>query len=276
MFDLSHYVYDSTNGISQDAHIKKGAILYKATSSAHCHKNAILTGRGPEQSRQKGRFNVAQQRTTYCSNNVIACFAEILFHMWHKAIEGIQNNLPASDINRNLVQDRILVIFSVDEIPELVYFDADEVRNDYGQRLGGTMAVCPDIIYTGHTEFANQIRAKFKRGIIYPSARHSRDICIALFEDESPKLNNDVYEIVDIKLRLIREEQIPGDTILPLSIFSDKIHPTLGYYKFADKLHLESLNSRGVINPANIPPEGLIDFVRRRYVKYPNDAVLFK
>src|SRR5436309_2430893 len=119
-YDEALYEYDRQN-YDPNARLLENAYLYRLTSLSHCGIAEILSGKGPLNSRQPGRFHAPQQQTTYCANNVLVCVAEVLFHMYRSVLDGIKSRQPLAHIRRSLVSERCLVIVRVAEIPDLVY-----------------------------------------------------------------------------------------------------------------------------------------------------------
>ena len=97
MFKDDDYVFDRTRQ-NHEAALKPGACLYRLTSVHFCQQGDILTGNGPLDSVEPGRFNEAGQRTTYVSNNVLVCIAEILFHRYRRMLNNIKEFQPSAAI----------------------------------------------------------------------------------------------------------------------------------------------------------------------------------
>lgn len=274
-YDPTLYDLDPSFGASKAA-LKDGAILYRLTAPTWCDRGNILTGLGPEKKVEVGRFNRPQQRTSYCSNNVLVCISEVLYHMYRRALKVIIERQPYSVIRNSMVQQRMLVALNVNPIKDLVLLESQDVCDMYGTHLSGTMLVFPDQQYEPLVEFADSLRTKAMRGVVYPSARHSMDFCLALFHDESTRIKGDVYEILGVKLQLVTESQDPAIPPTPpdaSTVRQHKLHATMGYYRFEDSVALDGLRSSGILHPSTIPSSGMVDFVRRRYVKYADDAV---
>ncbi len=118
------------------------------------------------------------------------------------------------------------------------------------------------------------MRLRGKKGVIYPSARHSVDLALALFLDNTDKIKDDFYIAAPIRLQLIAEDQ--DLTVAPATCrpVVHKIHATIGHYEFTDAALFSSLKSSNLLHPDDIPEQGYIDFVRRQYNHYPHDAYL--
>jgi RES domain len=269
MFDHTKYDFDHATRTRNEAAFRDGAILYRLTSPVHCERVHVLSGLGAN--RTKGRYHMFQS-TSYCANNVLVCIAEVLFHMYRAVIDGIKKEHPHGHLIQRTESARVLVIFAVADRPDLVWADSEGCRTDYAPRVGGTSVVYPDATYEPMQKFAETLRERNKPGVIYPSARHSRDFAVALFEDQNTLLKADPFERLNLRLRLVSEEQDFTGPLLPVSPLRDKLHPTMGYYEFADPHELERVRARNLLNPATVPARGYVDFVRRRYRRYPDDA----
>lgn len=273
MFNNNHYDYDKAGIGNHAASLKEGAVLFRLTSLLHWDRAEILTGRGPEMSREDGRFNGPQQRTSYCANNVLVCIAEVLFHMYRRVLSAIHDHVPLNMFPA--VEDqRALVAFRVGSIENLVWVDSEGVRVEYDPRICGTAVVYPDSDYGPFRKFSDDLRRGNKGGVLYPSARHSQDLCVALFDDQSANLLAEPFEMARLTLRLVAEDQDPLAPPRGCNPFKQKLHSTMGYYSFADGEEFRRLKESGLLNPAGLESEGMVDFVRRRYAKYPVDAVL--
>jgi hypothetical protein len=273
VYDRSLYHYDE-GGETHAAALRKGAVLYRLTSLSHCNRTDVLTGLGPEKARDVGRFHGPQQRTSYCANNVLVAIAEVLFHMYRKTLGRLSTMQPYPDIRAAANDVRSLVAFRVDDISDMVFFDSDEVQVMFDPRLRGALIVYPDESYTPFRGFAERLRADRKRGVLYPSARHSQDLCIALFDDETNKIATSPFENLVVDLQLLSESQSISEPLRRCNPMKEKIHPTMGAYRFRDQSAFENAKASGILHPSNIPSEGYVDFVRRSYRSYPADAVI--
>lgn len=271
MYNPTLYQVDTENRQEDYASILDGAMLFRITSLSHWDKHDIISGEGCLNKTSKGRYHQAQ-RVSYCANNVIICISELLYHMYRKVLDGIKDNHPTRHLSTWFKQQFRLAIFSVEEISDLVYVDSIGAKN-YDPRILSSTVVFPDAIYEPLQVISARLRLDGKNGVVYPSARHSRDLAFALFNNETSKIKDTFYEAPFIKLQLILEEQdcstFPPESFKP---HTDKLHATMGYYEFEDKTHLDKLKTDQLIYPNDIPPSGYIDFVRRHYVVYPQDA----
>jgi RES domain-containing protein len=272
MYDQNLYEYDSTR-VSYVANLRKGACLYRVTSLSHNSVGDVLAGRGPTMSRYPGRFHRIRQATTYCANNILVCISEVLFHMYRDALDCIQARKPRPEIRSKFLQKKCLIVTKLNtDLRELVYVDSKDIV-EFDHRICGTTCVFPDASYQMFHDLSDRLRTVSKKGIIYPSARHSKDVCIALFDDETDAVDTACFEKLYLDLSLLSEEQEPGEELRRIDPFEDKLHPTMGYYKFLDSGQLQKIIDAGLCNPAPLMDKGIVDFVRRRYKQYPNEAV---
>lgn len=272
MYDQAHYKFDRGQ-IDHDALLAEGAILYRLTSPTHARPEDVLSGSGTMYTRSDGRWNRRQQQATYVANNILVCFSEVLYHMYRTVLERIKERQSPKLIDTAVRTQKILAIARVGEITDLVYIDSEYFRTEYEPRVSGTTVVYPDPYYAVFWELNERLRSEFKKGVLYPSARHSRDICVALFDNETSRIDRASYEILGVTLRLIVEDQgfeAPLKTVRPTV---DKIHPTMGYYAFDDEAELARLDGAGMLHPAGLSKKGFVDFVRRHYRGYPDQAI---
>jgi len=202
------------------------------------------------------------------------CISEILFTNYFLILKRIEEEQPHSDVVVPMNDERCLAIFAVKPIDQLIYLDSLGVRVNYGGQLSGTMLINPDPVYEPFRSLSDKLREERRRGVMYPSARHSEDLCLALFEDETSKIKKDVYDRLVVILRLVSESQDPKLLPTDCDPFEEKLHSTMGYYSFPDTREFNKLQKAGLIHPKGMPSMGMVDFVRRRYIAYPQDAVL--
>jgi len=272
MYDATKYRFD-TNKMSHEAVIEDGAILYRLASIHFCDQSNILNGKAPLIAKTTGRFNAIHQPITYCANNILICIAEVLYHMYRQVLDSIQEGKSSGLIFNNMRWKKTLAIFKINRVDSLVYMDSEGIRLDYDSRLAGTTIVHPDPYYEPFRNFHEAARVD-KEGLLYPSARHSKDICIALFGDKTDILQSDLFELLPVELKLVPEWQDPAQEPCDCDPFKEKLHATMGYYKFEDTNRFQSFRDNGVLYPNDIRPNGMVDFVRRCYLDYPRDAVL--
>jgi len=272
-FQEDDYCFDRGNEF-HEAEIKERAILYRLTSLSHNTPDTILNGRGPVASRQKGRFHKPDQLTTYCSNNVVVSLAEVLFHMYRDLLNQLGKASGYALIRSQMSKLRSLVVFRVRGIKELVHLDCEGVEKDYRTRISGTLSVWPDATYELFDMLNDAFRHQGKKGVFYPSARHAFDKCLVLFSDHSDRVIVDEFHCLQVRLQLIPEDQDLMARPVDFSPFRKKVHPTMGFYEIVERKPFEALSTEGWINPKGLPALGFVDFVRRRYFSYPNDAVV--
>jgi hypothetical protein len=267
-----HYHIDPDRQES-DAWLEDGALLYRIASLSHWQSRYIITGDGPMKTRSAGRYHSADQRTSYCANNMIVCFSEMLYHMYRKFLEQLEKSQPREHAETWTTQDSKLVIFAVKRIDDLVYMDSIGAKS-YDAGITSSTVVFPDPVYGPLHNISDRVRQEKKSGVVYPSARHSEDFAFAFFKNETRKLMDVPYQALSINLQLIAEDQ-DTNSFPPhrFKVHTDKLHATMGYYQFKDPDHLDTLKNDGLIFPTTVPDSGYIDFVRRRYTEYPKRAV---
>lgn len=266
-------VFDGVQKVSYTGSIKGGAILFRFASLSHWDKNFLLSGEGAANGSNDGRFHRRYQRASYCANNAVICLAERLFHLQNELMVTIAKGGPFQSVLAACEYRGRLVIFSVKEIPDLVYVDSEGVRVDYDGRLSGTTLVCPVKTYSVLNDVSEKIRGDRKRGLIYPSARHSRDVAIVLFGDETKSVLPSPYIALDVTLRLVSEEQDCLAKVPSLNPYKEKVHGGVGFFEFSSGKDLGDACAAGLLYP-QLPQWGYIDLLRRRYIKYPDDAMV--
>ena len=171
-----------------------------------------------------------------------------------------------------MLAKKCLLALRLNEIADLVYTGAAGV-SDYESRLCGAAVVFPDTQYEFMQTFHNKLRANRKRGVLYPSARHSIGLCVALFRDETKSIDV-CSDPISVRLQLLPEHQDLHSPPGEIDPFETKIHPTMGYYKVLSVGEFERAQRKGTL-PQDLPAEGKIDFVRRNYRgDYPAQAVI--
>jgi hypothetical protein len=272
-YDPTLYEID-TDRQDSNAAIKDGAVLYRIASLSHWDWKDIISGNGTMRKKSEGRFHRVDQRASYCANNIIVCLSEMLYHMYRKFLAQLEGSQPEDHSKIWTAQMYRLAIFPVKRIDELVYVDSIGAKR-YDSRITSSTVVFPDPIYGPLHNFSDRVRQKEKSGVVYPSARHSKDFAFAFFKNESRKVKKEVfYQAPFITLQLIAEDQ--DTSSFPPARFkahTDKLHATMGYYQFNDPGHLDKLKSDRLIYPEDIPISGYVDFVRRLYTVYPRYAI---
>lgn len=268
MFSLQDYVYEGIEGT-----IASNAILYRCTSAAWCSHELLANGQGPVHGNTSGRFHFAQQPTTYCANNVLTSVSEVVYHMYRKALEAVRFGHSVQHIEATAERHFCLVIFRVAGIGELTRLDCEDFQREHGPKLSGTMVVHPDDKYVEFQTVGTKLREDKRRGVVYPSARHSRGDCYALFRDETKNVLFDSVKPIPLTLRLVSEDQdrnvVPGRC----SPHKHKLDPVQAFYQFDDLDKFQNANDGGLLNPAKLPRCGYFDFTRRMYSSYPEKAI---
>jgi RES domain-containing protein len=273
MYNAELYDVDYLHRSRGTARILENAVLYRLTTTTRCDKPNILNGGAGLHS--LGRYH-QYQPTTYCGSNILLCIAEVLFHQYRSFIDGIGSQAYEHQLSKRATE-RMLVIFRVKHIDDLVYADSEGCRYDYDEpRFGGSTVVYPDPTYAPIQSFSMKLRQKQRTGVVFPSARHSRDFAFAFFGDVTDKLDATTYEMLPLRLKLIGEDQdlavSPGD----VSPIKDKLHATMGYYEFVTPNDVERARASKLLNPEALPVRGYVDFVRRAYRQYPADACIWR
>jgi RES domain len=260
MYDPNLYGLQSVSDIVV---IESGAYLYRITSENRNAFEFMLNGGGPLSCDNSGRFHFAHQRTTYCANNALITIAEVLYHMYRTALHRVMANDPIVSIEAAARRDACFTLARVRRIDSLLNLESEQFLRDNGPRFGGTMAVHPDKEYREFQTLAARLREQGMRGLAYPSARHWQDVCFVLFRDETGVIEPSSFRWLQVRLQLVRERQ--DQTKEPEYCRPDlhKLHPTLGFYRFKDPQELEALRRDGVLNPADLPEAGYLEFVRR-------------
>lgn len=271
MYNPSLYQVDTENRQEDYAVVLDGAVLFRIASLSHSDKNNIISGEGGTMKSSVGRYHQGQ-RVSYCANNVIICISELLYHMYRKVLDGIKDGQPTRHLSSWFKQEYNLAVFSVEEISDLVYVDSIGAKS-YDPRILSSTVIFPDATYDPLHDISAKLRLEGKNGVVYPSARHSKDLAFAFFNNETSKIKGAFYETLLIKLQLILEDQdcsaFPPNTFKP---HTDKLHATMGYYEFENPDHFNKLKDSKLIYPNDTPPRGYIDFVRRHYLNYPREA----
>lgn len=272
-YDPTLYTIDQARHHDPDASLEDGALLYRITSRTYSGISEILTGNGAANGVTEGRFHRIGQRATYCANNVMVCLAEILFRQYRVMLDGIEKDTDPILLKPQANGKHVLVILAVAKIDNIVFADSFGARA-YNKNITGPSITTPDLVYEQLHKFSDEVRRYKKKGVAFPSARHSEGFAFALFNNESGSIKPMPYETLEVQLQLVSENQ--DFSIKPAAkfdLYAEKIHPTIGYYEFTDDMAFNDLKSRGLLHPDQLPERGYFDFVRRRYGRsYPNDA----
>jgi len=258
----------------EDASIPEDAIVYRIAPIDFSNQEHMLS---TKMINFEGRWHRPQQNSTYTSNNVIVCMAEVLFHNYRRMLDGVRDRRKPSWLRSCYRKEKVLQIARVRQIGNLAHLESEDFRRQYD--LWGMAAVHPDPCYSLYHNINDDLRRPIdeehregkRSGVVYPSARHSRDFCAALFRDESGKIKD--FWCLSLVLSLVHEDQLPGTPLISASPERDKIHQTMGYYSFDALEEFNQLDRQGLIHPAGLPPQGFIEFVRRGYADYPTHAV---
>lgn len=272
MYNDKLYDIDATR-LRGEAAILNGAYLYRLASITHCKMEDVLSGRGTLKSRDRGRFHMRQQQISYCANNVLVTFAEVLFHMYDVVLRRLGQLQPTRQVREAVRVKRCLAIFRVRGVSDLILLDSETVQIEFDPRIRGATVVYPAATYEVFLQFNDKVREVGKKGIVYPSARHSRDHCFALFDDETEQVDATSFTTMSVELSLIREDQNFNDPVQPCNPYEHKLHATMGHYRVLDNTVFAQAKADRIINPPDLPSSGYIDFVRRLYRTYPAQAV---
>lgn len=261
------------NGLNQDARIERNTVLFRLASPSFSSPTFLLNGRGADAG--EGRYHVIQQTTSYVSDNVLLCMAEVLHHMARRSMRILENNGPLYQWHRNAHIVRQLVIFSVYDVPNLVFIDTDECRRQTAisanQIISSSLLTNPDHLYWPLQKASTTYRGQNRQGIVYPSARHSRGFSVALFGDHTKSIQNLIASF-QVNLSLVDEETLQPVFFNPTyNPDSRKVGYTKGFYSISRNTLLANSTH---LQPSLPKENGIIDFVRHPYSSYPDEAVL--
>jgi hypothetical protein len=254
--------------------LEDGAYLFKIADPSFVAYDQILDGTSVYHTLSTGRYHRVHQPAAYCANNIITTLSEGLFHVYRRAIDSIKNRQNLNSIRKNIRVQKALAVIKVARVSDIVYIDARDfptMMNDI--RLCGTMLVIPDLEYDFFHELGDKLRQNRKIGVAYPSARHSQGVCYVFFGDLTPKIRIPDYHTYSIELSLVSEAQdlsVPPTNTDPIN---SRIHPFMGHYSFSDQAQYLGLMQSGCVFPRSFPRSGYIDFSRKPYSNYPQDAV---
>jgi len=113
---------------SHEASILPGAYLYKLGGLQHTGRPYLLSGGAPLDNPGFGRFHGPQQRTSYCSNNVLLAIAEVLYHIYRSTLAEIEAGTHSEPVKERTIRLRRLYAFQVKGITDLVNIDSEDVR----------------------------------------------------------------------------------------------------------------------------------------------------
>lgn len=273
MFDSNKYVFDEPGGFT--VRLDDGALLYRITDMTYSASDVVMSGRGPIKTRGEGRWHVVQQPATYCSDNILVCVSEVLFHMYRGLLDNLSKNKHPREVLDKCTLRRVLAIVQTKEISGLINIESKYLnkRHASATRIQGAVAVHPDVTYEPFRVLNEELRRDAQvRGVVYPSARHSSGMCFVFFEDESKNVKADTVTL-ELQLCLIPESYSCGPACPIIDPYENRVCGYAGYYQ-CDKNALEDLRRKGMLNPANMPHAGVVSFLRRLYSRYPEDAVV--
>jgi hypothetical protein len=238
-------------------------------SPSFSSRSFLLNGRGADSG--AGHYHVIQQTTSYVSDHVLLCMAEVLHHMARRAMKVLETNGPLSQWISHAHIVRQLVIFDVHGIPDLICIDTDECRRQTAinaQRLiPASLITNPDHVYEPLQKASESYRAQNKKGVVYPSARHSRGFAVALFGDHTNSIQR-VIATMQVTLSLVDEET-------QQAVFQPSFNPDSRRISYTQGFYMVSRNAlianNHLLQPYLPRETGIIDFVRRPYSSYPDD-----
>jgi hypothetical protein len=252
------------DAIRADAEIEQSTRLYRITSPSFVSKNFLLNGKGCILC--DGRYHCIRDLTSYASDNVFLCIAEKLFHMSNMSLEKLKNNSP-NEFFKVASKRCSLVVFKCNNVTDLVNINSDNACKQYN--TNPSAITHPDTFYSQLQNISRRIRNNSKKGIISPSARHSKGLTVVFFGDHTASIE-DIEFIFDIELSLVSEDM---KTLASggggFNFRRDRINQNIGFFKF----HQNQLSRNfALLNPRFSRPSGLIDFCRLRY-RYINNLV---
>ena len=80
----------------------------------------------------------------------------------------------------------------------MVFVDTEAASLEFDKRMCGTSVVFPNPTYEVFHSVNRALRQTGNRGVFYPSARHSRDFCVALFRNEAGCVEPSFFESINI------------------------------------------------------------------------------
>ena len=217
--------------IDQNGYIQKDTILFRLASPLYSSLPDFLNGKGALAG--DGRYHRIHQLTSYVSDSAILCIAEVLYHMSRKAMAYLANKGSPSGWRSHARILRHLVVFDVHQISDLIYVDTKDCRQEVAlnaqQAIPSTIIVHPDCVYDPLQKASDHYRKRNKKGVLYPSARHSQNLAAALYLDHTRSINN-IHATLKVTLSLVEEGT--NNPAIPPVFDPDlkKISQTLGHY----------------------------------------------
>ena len=138
------------NKINQDAEIDEDTTLFRLALPLYSSQPDLLTGKAAL--RGEGRYHRIHQETSYVADSVLLCIAELLYHMSRDAMNVFVKNGTTSQWQKCAQVQRHLVVFDVHKIPDLVYIDTVDCRQqtvlNAQQLIPSTIIIHPDLKWT--------------------------------------------------------------------------------------------------------------------------------
>lgn len=285
-----------------DKHIRyldENAILYRLVPSHWYDEKTLMDADAAGPRQKRGRWNKEKQGTIYTANNVLICFAERLYHMYIGAMNNLSVNKCSCKVESKYLECKhhLAIVELKEKIERLVHVSDTTTYSLLNAGLRGSLLIHPYPEDSRLHQFAGKLRRKHKKrdpwnGIAYPSARHRTDplsssqewySAYALFHNESEKVLR--TEDVIVTLKLISDSQDLSVKPSEVQPHSDHyLHASIGYFEFTsdpsdpdsegniDKV--DHLRDNQLLMPAFDKNFGYIDFIRRTYKSYPDDAVI--
>jgi hypothetical protein len=268
-YDSTKYVYDGMGDYCR-AGLLDGAYLYSITPKEYSERNQVVSGVSAAHDTELfgGLFHSPQQYASYCANNVLTLICDVLHSMVTTALKAMARRYPYSEIASHLEAHRYLVVFTVMELGDLVFAPSRGIYHEFGFQLHDEALRCPELFVNDLKLLADRARHASKRGILYPSARHSRGMCLVFFRNESNAVHADPYVRLELELKLVGENSHIGKDIMG----KDIIDIRRGYFEFIDPHQMDAI--RSAICPLYLTSKGIVELVRRDYWQYPADAVM--
>lgn len=255
------------DNISKDSKIEEDTKLFRITSPTYATDQFLLNGKGSLVS--EGRYHIIHQRTSYASNNVLLCIAEVLFHMIHQSLKKLKNN-SYGEFKKEAHKEFVIVMFKCYEISDLVFIDSSEAYIKYS--LNPSITTHPHFSYDPLRNAANTIRRDSSDGIIYSSARHSKGLSVCFLEDKTQIIKS-IENKLKITLTLVSEDKnlVIDKNFDPSRV---RLNYEIGYFDIDTN---DFKNFRTNLNPILPDHFGFIDIGRRDYsnphVPYPDSAI---
>ncbi len=197
---------------------------------------------------------------------------EILYHMSRNSLSVLANNGTTRQWQTSARVTKHLVAFEVNMIPDMVYIDTEDCRQQIPlltkQLIPSSIVVHPDQLYGPLQQAGDFCRRQAREGVVYPSARHSQGLAVALFRDHMRSIKG-IVATLEVELALVEAESY--QPVPNFSPHDEKISHTHGYYEFTDPSAFAKYQS--VLQPALPSVRGVVEFIRRPYSRYPSDAV---